>query len=126
MSESLITRLDASQPDFAERLDKLLAWESVSDTRVAGVVDDIIQQVKTRGDAAVLEFTNKFDRRSAKSIADLVVTAEQAMKKATFEHHALLQRCFKRSVDHLLARNRSKGRHGRNGSCGLDSFINQL
>jgi histidinol dehydrogenase len=77
MSESLITRLDASQSDFKQRLDALLAWDSVSDTRVAGVVDDIIQQVKTRGDAAVLEFTNKFDRRSAKSIADLVVTAEQ-------------------------------------------------
>jgi len=77
MSESLITRLDASQSDFKQRLDALLAWDSVSDTRVAGVVDDIIQQVKTRGDAAVLEFTNKFDRRSAQSIADLVITAEQ-------------------------------------------------
>lgn len=77
MSESLITRLDASQSDFKQRLNALLAWDSVSDTRVAGVVDDIIQQVKTRGDAAVLEFTNKFDRRSANSITDLVVTAEQ-------------------------------------------------
>jgi len=77
MSESLITRLDASQSDFKQRLDALLAWDSVSDTRVAGVVDDIIQQVKTRGDAAVLEFTNKFDRRSAQSIADLVISADQ-------------------------------------------------
>ncbi len=76
MSESLITRLDASQSDFKQRLDALLAWDSVSDTRVAGVVDDIIRQVKTRGDAAVLEFTNKFDRRSAQSITDLVITAD--------------------------------------------------
>jgi histidinol dehydrogenase len=45
MSESIITRLDASQSDFKQRLDDLLAWESVSDTRVAGVVDDIIHQV---------------------------------------------------------------------------------
>jgi histidinol dehydrogenase len=83
MSESLITRLDASQSDFKQRLDDLLAWESVSDTRVAGVVDDIIHQVKTRGDAAVLEFTNKFDRRSAQTMSELVITAEQLKDSLT-------------------------------------------
>jgi histidinol dehydrogenase len=83
MSESLITRLDASQSDFEQRLDDLLAWESVSDTRVAGVVDDIIHQVKTRGDAAVLEFTNKFDRRSAQTMSELVITAAQLKDSLT-------------------------------------------
>ncbi|HWV15614.1 MAG TPA: histidinol dehydrogenase [Cellvibrio sp.] len=77
MSESFIARLDAEQPGFAERLDNLLAWESVSDTRVAAVVDDILHQVKTRGDAAVLEFSNRFDRRDAQSISDFFITAEQ-------------------------------------------------
>src|SRR6187402_2465090 len=77
MSEKLITRLDTSQSDFKERLDDLLAWESVSDTRVAAVVDDILHQVKTRGDAAVLAYTNKFDRRSAESLADLIVNADE-------------------------------------------------
>ncbi len=84
MSESLITRLDASDSDFNQRLDQLLAWESVSDNRVAAVVDDILQQVKTRGDAAVLEFTNKFDRRTASSITDLEISQTQL-------HHALTQ-----------------------------------
>lgn len=94
MSESLITRLDASQSDFKQRLDDLLAWESVSDTRVASVVDDIIQQVKTRGDAAVLEFTNKFDRRSAQTLADLVVSAEElkhALTQITSEQRQALE-----------------------------------
>jgi len=83
MSESLITRLDASQSDFKQRLDNLLAWESVSDTRVAGVVDDIIEHVKTRGDAAVLEYTNKFDRRSAQTMSELVITADQLKNSLT-------------------------------------------
>lgn len=83
MSESIITRLDASQADFNQRLDQLLAWESVSDTRVAAVVDDILQQVKTRGDEAVVEFTNKFDRRSAQSINDFVVTPAQLQHALT-------------------------------------------
>ena len=74
---TLISRLDSRQADFNQRLDQLLAWESVSDSRVAEVVADILAQVKTRGDAAVLEFTNRFDRRSASSMADLVVAPAQ-------------------------------------------------
>lgn len=83
MSDQLITRLNTTQADFKERLDDLLAWESVSDTRVAAVVDDILHQVKTRGDTAVLEYTNKFDRRTAKSIEDLVVSADQLKNALT-------------------------------------------
>jgi len=83
MFNSLITRLDASQSDFNQRLDDLLAWESVSDTRVVSVVDDIIHQVKTRGDAAVLEFTNKFDRRSAQAMSELVITEDQLKNSLT-------------------------------------------
>lgn len=77
MSESIITRLDASQSDFGSKLDQLLAWESVSDTRVAAVVDDVLHQVKSRGDAAVVEFTNKFDRRNAQSIDEFVIAPAQ-------------------------------------------------
>lgn len=83
MSESVITRLNASDDNFAERLDNLLAWESVSDNQVAKVVDDILEQVKARGDQAVLEYTNKFDRRSAKSMAELVITSEQLQSALT-------------------------------------------
>lgn len=94
MSESIITRLDASQSDFNQRLDQLLAWESVSDTRVAAVVDDILRQVKTRGDAAVVEFTNKFDRRTAHSINDFVITSaqlQQALTQISTEQRAALE-----------------------------------
>lgn len=94
MSESVITRLDASQGDFNQRLDQLLAWESVSDTRVAGVVDDILHQVKNRGDAAVLEYTNKFDRRTAQTIQDLVVPPAQlhaALNQITSEQRIALE-----------------------------------
>lgn len=77
MSEPFINRLDAEQADFAEALGKLLAWESVSDARVAAVVDDILQQVRARGDAAVLEYTNRFDRRSATAMSELLVSNAQ-------------------------------------------------
>jgi histidinol dehydrogenase len=73
----VITRLDAAQKDFSARLDQLLAWDAVSDAHVAGVVDDILRQVKTRGNAAVLDYTNQFDRRDVKSMDDLIITAAQ-------------------------------------------------
>ncbi len=94
MSESIINRLDASQSDFNQRLDQLLAWESVSDNRVATVVEDILHQVKTRGDAAVVEFTNKFDRRTAKSIEEFVILAAQlqnALMEISAEQRAALE-----------------------------------
>ncbi len=69
----LIARLDASAPDFGAHLDALLAWDSVSDAGVAQVVEDILQAVKTRGDAAVVEYTNRLDRREVSSMADLMV-----------------------------------------------------
>lgn len=96
---AIITRLDASQSDFNQRLDQLLAWESVSDKRVASVVDDILQQVKTRGDAAVLEYTNQFDRRSATSMADFMLTQAQlreALNLISAEQRAALEAAAER------------------------------
>jgi histidinol dehydrogenase len=56
-----ITRLDTRDPDFWPRLDALLAWESVSDAGVNATVDRIIADVRTRGDAALMEYTSRFD-----------------------------------------------------------------
>ncbi len=91
---SLIARLDASHSDFSDRLGELLAWESVSDSRVAAVVEDILQQVRARGDAAVVELTNRFDRRGVKSIAELVITADQlesSLAQITLEQRRALE-----------------------------------
>jgi histidinol dehydrogenase len=41
-----INRLNTTQADFDLQLNQLLAWESVSDKRVADVVEDILRQVK--------------------------------------------------------------------------------
>ena len=70
-----VTRLDSSQPDFRQRLDALLAWESVSDSAVLGTVMEILDAVRSRGDAAVLEYTARFDRLEADALADLELPA---------------------------------------------------
>lgn len=68
-----ITRLDASAADFAQRLRSALAWENLSDKSVAARVSEILDDVKQRGDAAVLHWTNTFDRLGASSIEALAI-----------------------------------------------------
>jgi histidinol dehydrogenase len=51
----------------------LLAFETAQDDSVDAVVTGILKDVKARGDAAVLEYTNKFDKTNAKNLADLEV-----------------------------------------------------
>jgi histidinol dehydrogenase len=57
-----IRTLDSSQPDFKQRLDALLAFEASTDDAIEHAVAGILRDVKARGNAAVLEYTNKFDR----------------------------------------------------------------
>ncbi len=68
-----IRRLDANAPDFRQQLDALLAWESVSDDKVNQIVLDVLRNVRERGDAAVLEYTERFDRLKLEKGADLEI-----------------------------------------------------
>ncbi|MBV1920629.1 MAG: histidinol dehydrogenase [Pseudomonadales bacterium] len=72
-----INRLNTNQVDFDEQLTTLLAWESVSDGSVQQTVQDIVDNVRTRGDEALLEYSCKFDRLEAKNVDELVVTKER-------------------------------------------------
>ena len=77
MTQPLINRLTTAEIDFLPSLDKLTAWHSVSDSQVNNLVSDIIQQVQSKGDQALLSFTNKFDRRSCQNIQQLCLGKDQ-------------------------------------------------
>ncbi len=64
-----IRKLDSAQPDFKQTLDTLLAFEASTDEAIEKAVAGILHEVKARGDAAVLEYTNRFDRMDAASMA---------------------------------------------------------
>jgi histidinol dehydrogenase len=70
---STMTRLSTADPDFHADLDGLLAWDSVSDDRVQQTVADIIRDLRTRGDAALLAYTTRFDRWTPACAADLEI-----------------------------------------------------
>jgi len=78
----VISRLKSSDNDFSQQLDQLLAWEEVSDSAVVKAVEEILAAVKSRGDSAVVEYTNRFDRMQAASMQDLSVSAEAIAEAA--------------------------------------------
>ena len=66
-----IKRFSSRDADFKQRLGDLLAFESAQDEAVDRSVAAILADVKARGDTAVLEYTNRFDRLAATSLAEL-------------------------------------------------------
>jgi histidinol dehydrogenase len=68
-----IKRLNSSDTDFYAQLDSLLAWEQGSDSQVEQTVGDIISAIRSRGDDALLEFTNRFDRMQVDSVEKLEI-----------------------------------------------------
>jgi len=69
-----IRRLSTQDMSFAADLKALLAFETAQDDSVDVVVANILKDVKTRGDAAVLEYTNRFDKTNATHLTDLEVS----------------------------------------------------
>lgn len=78
-----LTRLDSTQSGFAQTLRQLLAFEASEDAAIDQSVVQILQAVKTRGDAAVLEYTQRFDRL-------LGISSMQALEIPQADLHAAL------------------------------------
>lgn len=72
-----IKRLSTTQTDYQQQMDSLLAWEGVSDEQVNSTVKDILKNIRSRGDDALVEYTNKFDRMNVSSMQELIFTKEQ-------------------------------------------------
>ena len=78
-----IRQLNFSDENFWAQLDKVLAFDENDDSSVVKTVTDILSDVKQRGDAALLEYTQKFDQVDATSIQQLELSQDrlqQALK----------------------------------------------
>ncbi|NND69389.1 MAG: histidinol dehydrogenase [Halioglobus sp.] len=70
-------RLDTQAAEFERDFAALTAWEPGLDAAVNAAVAQIIADVASRGDAALLEYTARFDRLEVASVAELEVSAER-------------------------------------------------
>jgi len=68
---SRIRRLDSLDAQFIETLDALLAFESSTDARIEDAVTEILARVRVDGDAAVIEYTRRFDQLDVSAMAAL-------------------------------------------------------
>jgi histidinol dehydrogenase len=73
---SLPQHLSTVEADFDARFTRLIALDTASDRAIEQVADAIVADVRLRGDDAVLEYTRRFDRIEAASVAALEIPAE--------------------------------------------------
>ena len=73
-------RLNRADPGFQSDLEQLLAWEGVSNDQVNQTVREILREIRSRGDQALIEYTNRFDRLPAGEMAELTLPQERLQR----------------------------------------------
>ncbi|MCK5725744.1 MAG: histidinol dehydrogenase [Thiotrichaceae bacterium] len=99
----VVTRLNKNNDKFWQQLDAILAWDSVSDQAVLDTVNGIIADIRQRGDAAVMEYTHRFDAMTVESMDELEVSParlQQALERITDEQREALELAAKRIADY--------------------------
>ncbi len=92
--------LNSSDANFKQQLEDLLAFETVNDKQLLSTVDDIIAQVRSMGDGAVLALTQKFDAHPATCMEDLTVR-QDALQQAYNGLDATVKAALKTAAERI-------------------------
>jgi histidinol dehydrogenase len=111
-----IRRLDSAAPDFNKHLLDVLAFEAGEDEAVDRTVAGILADVKSRGDAAVLEYTNRFDKLNAASVFSLEI-GQQELRAALDGLAASRRDALQTAADRVRAYHERQ-----KNECGSDGF----
>lgn len=104
-------RLSTSQPDFEAAFTRRLHWSADTDAAIEQRVADILANVRERGDAAVLDYTARFDGLQASSVADLELS--QADFKNAFDSlPAAQQQALQDAVARVRSYHEAQKQHG--------------
>ncbi|NKB38941.1 MAG: histidinol dehydrogenase [Gammaproteobacteria bacterium] len=91
--------LNFADTDFFQKIDEHLSINQQNDDELDEAVAEIIAAVKSRGDEALLEYTNQFDRRNA-GVADLEIPA-QSIQSALNEIPAILRQELEQAAERI-------------------------
>ncbi|MFM7706064.1 MAG: histidinol dehydrogenase, partial [Rubrivivax sp.] len=72
-----LARLDTTEPGFEAAFARVLHWSAETDSAIEARVAEIVADVQSRGDAAVLDHTARFDGLQAPTVAALEIGAEE-------------------------------------------------
>ena len=101
-------KLDTTAENFDSQLDQLLAYEEDVLDGIEDTVRDIVRDVRRRGDEALIDYTNRFDRRHVDTAEQLVIdkaALEAAREKLASEQpdlHAALEEAASRVHEYHL------------------------
>ena len=98
-----IRRLTSSDPDFVQKLEALRAFDRAQDASIDETAAAILSDVKERGDPAVLHYTRRFDRLSARSLAELELSSivlKRALNILARPQRAALEAAARRIEDY--------------------------
>ena len=98
-STALIRRMHSQDANFEREFAQLLAWDSVSDDAVQNAVQEILHAVRTFGDSAVLEYSQRFDRLTIDTPAALELPQsrlQQALSNISTEARTALETAAQR------------------------------
>jgi histidinol dehydrogenase len=68
-----LRQLNTQDKNFWTKLDVILAWDSIVDTSIQNLVNNIITEVRNHGDASVIEYTRRFDNWQPTKSSDLLI-----------------------------------------------------
>ncbi len=129
MTDLSIMRLSAAEADFESALSRLLAWDDSVDHRVNESVRHILHEVKTRGDAAVLEFTESFDQLRSASVAELEISSarlRQALASIPADQRKALEQAASRIRNYHERQSQSSWQYQENDGTVLGQKITPL
>ena len=103
MDRVTLRRLETAAAGFDDALQRLLHWSAETDAAIEERVAAIVADVRARGDAAVLDYTARFDRVQAASMAGLEIGAAElraALAQITPAQRAALEAAADRVRDY--------------------------
>ena len=104
--------LNSADNDFEQQLAQRLHFDDSTDAGIQNAVTEIIAAVRARGDAAVIEYTNRFDRVHVATMCELTLTQndlQAAFNDLGDTQKAALQAAAQRVRDYHVAQNQASG-----------------
>lgn len=97
-----IRKLDSSTTGFDRQLSSVLAFEASEDEAIDRAAAAILADVKTRGDAAVLEYTKRFDRLDVAAVTALEI-GRDALQAALAQLSPVRRQALQTAADRVRA-----------------------
>lgn len=104
--------LNSADNDFEQQLAQRLHFDDSTDAGIQTAVTEIIAAVRARGDAAVIEYTNRFDRVNVAAMSELTLTQDDlhaAFNDLGDTQKTALQAAAQRVRDYHVAQNQASG-----------------